>query len=110
MMSMLFNMLSRVVIAFLPRSELLLISWLQSPSMVILEPKIIKSVTAFTFSPSICREEIGPDAMILAFLPLSHWSLPNRQVNTRMENEGSFVCMYTLVYILVKLVFGAFYC
>ena len=66
-MSMLFNMLSRFVIAFLPRSKLLLISWLQSPSPVILEPKIIKSVTASTFSPSVCHEEIGPDAMILVF-------------------------------------------
>ena len=55
-MSLLFNMLSRFVIAFLPRSEHLLISWLQSPSDVILEPPQIKSVTAATFSPSICYE------------------------------------------------------
>ena len=55
-MSLLFNMLSRFVIAFLPRSEILLISWLQSPSDMILEPPQIKSVTAATFSPSICYE------------------------------------------------------
>ena len=61
-MSLLFNMLSRLVIAYLPRSKSLLISWLQSPSAVILEPKIIKSVTV---SPSICHEVMGPDAMII---------------------------------------------
>ena len=66
-MSLLFNMLSRLVIAFLPRNECLLISWLQSPSAVILEPKKIKSVTVSTVSPSICHEVIGPDAMILVF-------------------------------------------
>ena len=63
-MSLLFNMLSRVVIAFLPRSKGLLISWLQSLSTVILEPKKIKSVTV---SPSICHEVMGLDAMILVF-------------------------------------------
>ena len=63
-MSLLFNMLSRLVITFLPRSKCLLISWLQSPSAVILEPKKIKSVTV---SPTIYREVMGPDAMILAF-------------------------------------------
>ena len=66
-MSLLFNMLSRSVIAFLPRSKHLLFSWLQSPSAVILEPPKIKSVTVSTVSPSICYEEIGPDAMILVF-------------------------------------------
>ena len=66
-MSLLFNMLFRFVIAFLPRSKHLLISWLQSPSTVILEPKKIKSVTASTFTPSICKEVMGPDAMILVF-------------------------------------------
>ena len=63
----LFNMLSRLVIAFLPRSKQLLVLWLQSLSAVILEPKKIKSVTASTFSPSICDEMMGPDAMILFF-------------------------------------------
>ena len=67
-MSLLFNMLSQLVIAFLPRSKRLLISWMQSPSAVILEPKKIKSVTAFIFSPSIGPEVMGQDAMILAFL------------------------------------------
>ena len=66
-MSLLFNMLSRLVITFLPRSRHPLISWLQSPSAVILEPKIIKPVTVSTVSPSICHEVMGPDAMILVF-------------------------------------------
>ena len=59
------NKLSRLVITFLPRSKCLLISWLQSPSAVILEPTKIKSVTVSIVSPSICREVMGPDAMIL---------------------------------------------
>ena len=63
-MPLLFNALSRSVIAFLPRSKHLLISWLQSPSAVILEPKKIKSATVSTFSPSICHEGMGPDDMI----------------------------------------------
>ena len=66
-MSLLFNMLSRLVITFLPRSKRLLISWLQSPSPVILEPPKIKSATVSTVSPSICHEVMGPDAMILVF-------------------------------------------
>ena len=66
-MSLLFNMLSRFVIGFLPRSNSLLISWLQSPSAVILEPAKIKSVTVSTVSPSICHDVTGPDAMILVF-------------------------------------------
>ena len=66
-MSLLFNMLSRLVIAFLPRSKHLLISWLQSLSAVTLEPKKIKSVTVSTVSPSICHEVMGPDAMVLVF-------------------------------------------
>ena len=68
MTSLLFNTLSRFVIAFLPRNNCLLISWFQSPSSVILEPKKRKSVTASTFSISICHEVMGLDAMILAFL------------------------------------------
>ena len=63
-MSLLFNMLSRLVITFLPRSKHLLISWLQSPSALILKPKKIRSVTVSTVSPSICHEVMGPDAMI----------------------------------------------
>ena len=66
-MSLLFNMLSRLVIAFLPKSKCFLISWLQSPSAVILEPQKIKSVTVSTVSPPICHEVMGPDAMILVF-------------------------------------------
>ena len=66
-MSLLFNMLSRLVIAFLPRSTHLLISWLQSPSGVILEPPKIKSATVSTVSPSISHEVMGLDAMILVF-------------------------------------------
>ena len=66
-MSLLFNMLSRLVIAFLSRSKHLFISWLQSPSAVISEPKKIKSVTVSIVSPSICHEVMGPDAMFLVF-------------------------------------------
>ena len=66
-MSLLFNMLSRLVITFLPRSKHLLISWLQSPSAVILEPKKIKSDTVSTVCPSISHEVMGPDNMILVF-------------------------------------------
>ena len=62
-----FNMLSALVINFLPRSKHLLISWLQSPSAVILEPKKIKSATVFTVSPSISHEVMRLDAMILVF-------------------------------------------
>ena len=66
-MSVLFNMLSRFFIAFLQRSKHLFISWLQSLSTVILEPKKIKSVSVSTFSPSICHEVMGLDAMVLVF-------------------------------------------
>ena len=65
-MSLLFNMLSRLVMAFFPKSEVL-ISWLQSPSAVILEPKKIKSVTVFIVSPPIYHEVMGLEAMILVF-------------------------------------------
>ena len=66
-MSLLFNKLSRFVIAFLPRRKRLLISWLESPSTVILEPKKMKSDSVSTFSPSIYHEVMGPDAMIFIF-------------------------------------------
>ena len=66
-MSLLFNMLSRLVITFHPRYKCLLISWLQSPSAEILEPPKIKSATLSTVSPSICHEVMGLDAMILIF-------------------------------------------
>ena len=66
-MFLLFNMLSRLVIALLPRSNHLLISWLQSPSAEILEPPKIKSVAVSTVSPSISHEVMVPDAMIFVF-------------------------------------------
>ena len=65
--TLLFNVLSRFFIAFLPRSKHLLISWLQSPSAVILEPKKIKPVTVCIFSPLIFHEVLGPDTMMLVF-------------------------------------------
>ena len=65
--SLFFNVLSRLVIAFLPRSKHLLMSWLQSPSSLILEPRKIKSVTVSIVSPSVCHGVMGPDAMILVF-------------------------------------------
>ena len=67
-MSLLFNMLSRFVIAFLPRSKRLLTSWLQSPSAVILDPKKIQSATVSIVSPFICLEVMGPDRDDLSFL------------------------------------------
>ena len=70
-MSLLFNKLPRLVITLLPRSKRLLISWLHSPSAVMLEPQKIKSDTVPTVSPSICHEMMGPDAMILVFWMLS---------------------------------------
>ena len=66
-MSLLFHMLFRLVIAFLPRSKCLLISWLQSPSIMILESQKIKSHTVSIVSPSVCHEVMGLDAMILVF-------------------------------------------
>ena len=74
-MSLLFSMLSRFAIAFLPRSKCILISWLQSPSAVILEPKKIKFVTVSIVSSSICHEVMGLDAMIFIFLS---WVLSQR--------------------------------
>ena len=66
-MSLLLNMLSRLVITFLPRSKRLLISWLQSPSTVIFEPRKIKSDTVSIVAPSICHDVMGSDTMILVF-------------------------------------------
>ena len=77
MMSLLFNTLSRLVITFLPRSKHLLISWLQSPSAVILEPPKIKSDPVSTVSSSISHEVMGPDAMILVYLHLMVYQIPN---------------------------------
>ena len=92
-MSLLFNMLFRLVITFLPRSKHLLISWLQSPSEVILEPPKIKSDTVPTVSPSISHEVMGPDAMILhsklcLWDSIWHWC-----------TEAEFWASYTLIWI-----------
>ena len=66
-MPLLFNMLSRFVIAFLPKTKRLSMSWLQLPTVLIMEPKKIKSVTVSIVSPSICHEVVGPDTMILVY-------------------------------------------
>ena len=84
-MSLLFNVLSRLVITLLPRSKRLLISWLQSPSTVILEPPKIKSDTASTVSPSISHEVMGLDAMILVFWMLSFKPTFSLSSNYRVE-------------------------
>ena len=89
-MSLLFNILSRLVITFLPRSKRLLISWLQSPSAVILETKHIKSVTVSTISPSICHQVMGPDAMILVFRMLSF------KPTFSLSSRGSLVLLHFL--------------
>ena len=91
-MSLLFNMLSRLVIAFLPRSKCLLISWLQSPSAVILEPRKIKSFTLFVsvVYPSVCHEVMGPDAMIFVF-----WMLRFKPTFS-LSSIGSFVLLHFL--------------
>ena len=86
-MSLLLNMLSRLVITSLPRSKYLFISWLQSPSAVILEPRKIKSATVSTVSPSICHEVMGPDAMILVFWMLSF--KPNFHSPLSLLSRGS---------------------
>ena len=93
-MSLLFNMLSRLVITFLPRSKCLLTSWLQSPSAVILKPRKIKSATISTVSPSICCEVMGPDAMILLFWMLSF--KPNFHSPLSVSSRGSLVLLHFL--------------
>ena len=93
-MSLLLYMLSRLVITFLPRSNHLLISWLQSPSAVILEPPKIKSVTVWTVFPSICHEVMGPQCSKI-FTLLSwkkkgqEWEYPQiiKQINAKTENS-----------------------
>ena len=95
-------MLSWLVIAFLPRSKHLLISWLQSPSKVILEPKKIKSATVSTFSPSICHEMMGSDAMILVtiFIKIlnAHIFL-NMHILLSSNSISVCVCVYVCVYM-----------
>ena len=91
-MSLLFNMLSSLLIAFLPKNMFLLISWLQSPSAVILEPKKIKSATVSIVSPSICHEMMGPDAMILVYWMLSFkpsFSLSSSTFSMRLFSSSS---------------------
>ena len=107
-MSLLCNMLSSFVITFLPRSKSLLISWLWSPSAVILKPKKIKSVITSAFSPSICHEAMGLDAMILIFWMLSfqlfHFSLLPLW-------RGSLVPLYFLPLKWYHLhIWGCWYC
>ena len=91
---LLFNMLSRLVIAFLPRSKCLLISWLQSPAALILEPPKIKSLTVSTVSPSIYHEVMGPDAMVLVFWILSF----NQRFHSplSLSSRGSLVLLHFL--------------
>ena len=93
-MSLLFIKLSRLVTAFLPRSKHLVISWLQSPSIVILQPKKIKSVTVSTFSPSICHEVMGLDAVILVFWVL-HFK-PAFSLSSFTSSGGSSVSPHFL--------------
>ena len=93
-MSLLFNMLSRLVIAFLPRSKHLLISWLQSPSAVILEPKKIKSLTVSIVSPSISHEMVGSDAMIFVFWMLSF--KPTFSLSSSLSSRSSLVLLHFL--------------
>ena len=91
-MFLLFNMLSRMVIAFLPRSKNLLISCLHSPSAVILEPQKIKSLTVLIFSPSVFQGVMGLDAMILVFWMLSF--KPNFHSSLSLSSRGSLVPLY----------------
>ena len=93
-MSLLLNMLSRLVITFLSRSKRLLISWLQSPSAVIWEPKKIKSANVSTVSPSICHEVMGLDAMILVFWVLSFKPLFHSPLS--LSSRGYWVPLHFL--------------
>ena len=93
-MSLLFNMLSKLVMTFLPRSKRLLISWLQSPSAVILEPKEIKPDTVSTVSPSISHEVMGLDAMIFVFWMLSF--KPTFPLSSLLSSRGFLVPLHFL--------------
>ena len=93
-MSLLFNMLSRFVIAFLSRNKYLLISWLQSQPTVILEPKKIKSATISIVSPSICLEVMRPDAMILVFWMWALSQLIHSPLS--LSSRGSLVLLHFL--------------
>ena len=103
--SLLFNMLSRFVIVFLPRRKHLLILWLQSLSAVILEPRKIKSVTISTFSSSISHEVMGPDAMILVFWMLSFkrgFSLSSFTLIKRLFSSSSLSAIRKMTRIRVS--------
>ena len=113
--SLLFNMLSRLVITFLPRSKRLLISWLQLPSAVILEPEKIKSATVSTVSPSICQAVMGLDAMIFVFWMLSFkptFSLSSFTFIKRLNFSFSLsairvvssACLRLLIFLLAVLI------
>jgi len=106
-MSLLFSTLSRFVIVFLPRSKSILISWLQSSSTVILEPKKIKSVTAATVSPSICQEVMGSDDLILVFLILSFkpaFSLSSFTLSKRLFSSSSLSAIRVVSSAYLRLV------
>ena len=105
-MSLLFNLLSRLVTTFLPRSKHLLISWLQSPSTVILEPPKIKSDTVSTVSPSISHEEMGSDAMILVFWMLSFkpsFSLSSFTFMKRLFSSSSLSAIRVVSFAYLRL-------
>ena len=105
-MSLLCNMLSRLVITFLPKSKCLLISWLQSPSAVILEPQIIKPATVSIVTPSICHEVMGPDAMILVFWMLSFkptFSLSSFTFIKRLFSSSSLSAIRVVSYAYLRL-------
>ena len=105
-MSLLFNTLSRFVIAFLPKSEDLLIPWLQSPSAVILEPEKIVSVIVSIFPPSICHEVMGPDAMVFVFQMLSFkpvFSLSSFTLIKRLFSSSSLSAIWVVSSAYLKL-------
>ena len=105
-MSLLFNMLSRLAIASLPREKPLLISWLHSPSAVILEPKKIKSVSVSIVSPSICHAVMGPDAVILVFWMLSFkpaFSLSSFTIIKRLLSSSFLSAMKVVSSIYLRL-------
>ena len=107
-MPLLFNMLSRFVIAFLPRSKCLLISWQQSPSAVILESKKIKSVIISIISPSVCHEVMGVDAMFLVFSMLSFYptfSLFSFTFIKRLFSSSSFSAIRVVSSAYLRLLF-----
>ena len=104
--SLVFNMLPRLVITFLPRSKRLLISWPQSPSTVTLKPPKIKSVTVSIVSPSICHDVMGPDAMILVFWMLSfkpHFSLSSCTFIKRLFSSSLLSAIRVVSYAYLRL-------